>query len=135
MLFFAKVRRQQGRFEEALALLTSCREIFGSVKSCGYVAYSDLMIGIMYSERGEFDQATDHLEQALTFARSLGDPRWEAYALLNLAVAAEGRGLRNEARRDLEQSMTMFQEAGDRQGTGNARRLMADLDRAKVRRA
>jgi len=31
--------------------------------------------------------------------------------------------------------MTMFQEAGDRQGTGNARRLIADLDRATVRRA
>jgi tetratricopeptide (TPR) repeat protein/transcriptional regulator with XRE-family HTH domain len=135
MLFFAKVRRQQGRFEEALALLTSCREIFGSVNSCGYVAYSDLMIGIMYSERSEFDQATDYLEQALTFAKSLGDPRWEAYALLNLAVAAEGRGLRNEARRDLEQSLAMFQEAGDRQGTGNARRLIADLAQATVRRA
>jgi tetratricopeptide (TPR) repeat protein/transcriptional regulator with XRE-family HTH domain len=135
MLFFAKVRRQQGRFEEALALLTSCREIFGSVNSCGYVAYSDLMIGIMYSERGEFDQATGHLEQALTFAKSLGDPRWEAYGWLNLAVAAQGRGAPDEARRDLERSLAMFQQAGDRQGTGNARRLIADLDQVTVRGA
>jgi tetratricopeptide (TPR) repeat protein/transcriptional regulator with XRE-family HTH domain len=135
MLFFAKVRRQQGRFEEALALLTSCREIFGSVNSCGYVAYSDLMIGIMYSECGEFDQATGHLEQALTFAKSLGDPRWEAYGWLNLAVAAQGRGAPDEARRDLERSLAMFQQAGDRQGTGNARRLIADLDQVTVRGA
>ena len=64
------------------------------------------MMGIMYSERGEFDQAADHLEQALAFAQSLGDPRWEAYGLLNLAVAAQGRGLQDEARRDLERSWT-----------------------------
>ena len=94
MLFFAKVRRQQGRLEDALALLTSSREIFHSVSSGGYVAYTDLMIGILCSERGEFDRATDHLQQALTFAQALGDPRWEAYALLNLAMAAQGRGLR-----------------------------------------
>ena len=68
--------------------------MFRSVNSCGYVAYTDLMMGIMYSERGEFDEAADHLEQALTFAQSLGDRRWEAYGLLNLAVAAQGRGLR-----------------------------------------
>jgi hypothetical protein len=56
------------------------------VKSCGYVAYTELMIGIMYSERGEFDRAAGYLQKALTFAQSLGDPRWEAYALLNVAV-------------------------------------------------
>ena len=54
--------------------------MFRSVNSFGYVAYSDLMIGIMHSERGEFDQTAEHLEQALTFAQSLGNPRWEAYA-------------------------------------------------------
>ena len=135
MLFFAKVRRQQGRLEDALALLTSSREIFHSVSSGGYVAYTDLMIGIVCSERGEFDRAANHLEQALTFAQALGDPRWEAYALLNLAMAAQGRGLRDEARRDLEQSLAMFQDAGDRQGTRNARQLIAGLDQAAACRA
>jgi hypothetical protein len=38
------------------------------------------MIGIVCSERGEFDWAAHHLDQALTFAQALGDPRWEAYA-------------------------------------------------------
>jgi hypothetical protein len=56
MLFFAKVRNQQGQFEDALDLLTSSRELFRSVGSGGYVAYTELMIGIMYSERGEFDR-------------------------------------------------------------------------------
>ena len=135
MLFFAKVRRQQGRFEDALSLLTSSGEMFRSVNSCGYVAYTDLMMGIMYSERGEFDEAADHLEQALAFAQSLGDPRWEAYGLLNLAVAAQGRGLQDEARRDLERSLDMFQQAGDRQGTRLAGQMLAGLGEASVRRA
>ena len=135
MLFFAKVRGKQGRFEEALALLTSSGKMFLSVNSCGYVAYTNLMIGIMYSERGEFDRAAEYLEHALTFAQSLGDPRWEGYGLLNLAVAAQGRGLQDEARRDLERSLEMFQQADDRQGIRLARQLTMDLDDAAVRRA
>src|SRR5262249_39719069 len=97
MLFFAKVRRQQGRREDALALLSAGREVFGAVGSGGYVAYTDLMIGILCNERGEYDRAANHLQQALAFAQGLGDPRWEAYAWLNLAVVAQGRGLWDEA--------------------------------------
>ena len=94
MLFFAKVRRQQGRFEDALSLLTSSGEMFRSVNSCGYVAYTDLMMGIMYSERGEFDRGRRSSRAGAGLRAVTGRPRWEAYALLNLAVAAQGRGLR-----------------------------------------
>ena len=135
MLFFAKVRRQQGRFEDALALMTSCREIYRSISSGGYVGYTDLMIGILCSERGEYDRAADHLQQALAFAQGLGDPRWEAYVLLNLAVAAQGRGLQEEAREDVDRSLAMFQQVGDWQGTRQAGRLIAALGEAAARRA
>src|SRR5262249_8355053 len=91
-LFFAKVRPQQGQPADTLALLTRCREIFCSVGSGGYVAYADLMIGILHSELGEHERADDHLQQALAFAQALGDPRWEAYGLLNLGLAAHARG-------------------------------------------
>src|SRR5262249_26077996 len=100
-----------------------------------YVAYTDLMIGILCSERGEFDRAAHHLQQALTFAQGLGDPRWEAYGLLNLAVAAHRRGLRDEARRDVDRSLALFQQVGDWQGTRQAGRLIAALGEAAVRRA
>ena len=40
---------------EALALLTRCRDIFRSVDSGGYVAYTDLMIGILCNELGEHE--------------------------------------------------------------------------------
>jgi tetratricopeptide (TPR) repeat protein len=83
------------------------------------------------SERGEYDRAAHHLQQALAFAQWLGDPRWEAYALLNLAVAAQGRGLREEAREDVDRSLVMFQQVGDWQGTGQAGRLIAALGEAR----
>jgi tetratricopeptide (TPR) repeat protein len=135
MLFFAKVRNQQGQFEDALGLLTSSREMFRAINSGGYVAYTELLIGIRYSERSEFDRAAEYLERALKFAQSLGDPRWEAYAWLNLAVAAQGRGSHDEARRDLERSLSMFQQAGDGQGSGLVRQLLVNLGQASVRRA
>ena len=93
------------------------------------------MIGILCSERGEYDRAADHLQQALAFAQGLGDPRWEAYVLLNLAVAARGRGLREEAREDVDRSLAMFQQVGDWQGTRQAGRLIAALGEAAARRA
>ncbi len=61
VLFFAKVRRQPGRPTDALALLAACRGLFRSVASDGYAAYSDLMIGMLSNELGEFEQATEHL--------------------------------------------------------------------------
>ena len=57
-----------------------------SVRSGGYVAYADLLIGILHSELGEHELATGHLQQALAFAQALGDPRWEAYAHLHLGL-------------------------------------------------
>jgi tetratricopeptide (TPR) repeat protein/transcriptional regulator with XRE-family HTH domain len=127
MLFFAKVRREQGRQADALALLASCRESFSSVQSGGYVAYSDLMIGILCNERGEYDRASHHLQLALAFTDALGDPRWQAYSLLNLAVTDHARGRYAEARRDLKQSLAKFHQAGDRDGISRARKIIASL--------
>jgi tetratricopeptide (TPR) repeat protein len=127
MLFFAKVRRQQGRHAEALVLLSGCRDIFDSVGSAGYAAYSDLMIGILCGEAGDYDRAACHLRLALAFAQALGDPRWEAYVLLNLAVTAHACGTHDEARQHAERSLDMFQQAGDREGASRAIRLIAAL--------
>src|SRR5262249_57132831 len=96
-LFFAKVRRRQGQPAEALALLTRCREIFCSVGSGGYVAYADLMIGILHSELGEHERADDHLQQALALAQALGDPPSEAYRLFHHGLAAPTPGSHHDS--------------------------------------
>ena len=127
MLFFAKVRRQQGRSRDALTLLEGCRDLFYSVGSDGYAAYSDLMIGILCHELGELERAADHLQRALGFAQTLGDPRWEAYALLYLGVIARARGSQEEARQRLEQALAMFEKTGERQGLARAHQVIAAL--------
>jgi tetratricopeptide (TPR) repeat protein len=127
MLFFAKVRRQQGRSRDALTLLEGCRDLFYSVGSDGYAAYSDLMIGILSHELGELERAADHLQRALGFAQTLGDPRWEAYALLYLGMIARARGSQEEARQRLEQALAMFEKTGERQGLARAHQVIAAL--------
>jgi tetratricopeptide (TPR) repeat protein len=97
------------------------------VDSGGYVAYADLMIGILYRELGEHERATYHLQQALEFAQTLGDPRWEAYAFLNLGLTAQARGSEDEARHQLGQSQAMFEQAGDRQGASRVRLVLAGV--------
>src|SRR5262249_61852333 len=97
------------------------------VDSGGYVAYADLMIGILYRELGEHERATDHLQRALEFTQTLGDPRWEAYAFLNLGLTAQARGSEYEARHQLGQSQAMFEQAGDLDGSSRARHVLAGI--------
>ncbi len=112
----------------ALALVIGCRDIFRSVRSSGYVAYCDLLIGILCNERGEYDQAADHLQQALTFTNTLGDPRWQGYVLLNLAVTAQACGSHAQARQHLMQSLARFHQSGDQSGISRTRQLIASLN-------
>jgi tetratricopeptide (TPR) repeat protein len=97
------------------------------VGSSGYVAYTDLMIGILYTEQGEYGRAEDHLRQALALADALGDPRWQAYGLLNLGATAQARGSYKEAHRYLEQSLALFERARDQHGASRSRHILAGL--------
>jgi tetratricopeptide (TPR) repeat protein len=86
--------------------------------------YTDLVLGILRHERGEYEQATDHLQRALAFAQTLGDPRWEAYGLLHLGMTARARSRHDQARRHLERSLRLFEQAGDRHGASRARQVI-----------
>ncbi len=101
--------------------------MFCAVGSGGYVAYADLMIGILCNEQGEHKQARDHLQQTLAFAQALGDPRWEAYVLLNLGATAQAGRSHDEAHRHLERSLALFEQAGDQHGTARSRHMLARL--------
>jgi len=101
--------------------------MFCALGSGGYVAYADLMIGILCNEQGEHERARDHLQQALAFAQALGDPRWEAYVLLNLGATAQAGGSHDEAFRYVEQSLALFEQARDQHGTARSRHMLAGL--------
>lgn len=72
MLLLAKVRRAQGRSADALAPLTSCGDLFRSLGSRGYAAYTDPMMGILDQHgaarpRRVIAGLREWLERALTF--------------------------------------------------------------------
>jgi len=63
LFFFFAGAPEQGRREDALALLSAMSGgiPFGGQRRPGYVAYTDLMIGILLlSERGEYDGTAHH---------------------------------------------------------------------------
>ena len=99
--------------------------MFSSVGSGGYVAYADLLMGILHSELGEYERAAGHLQQALAFTQALGDSRWGAYAHLYLGLTAQAQGSHDDARRHLGQSVAMFEQAGDRRGASRVRHALA----------
>src|SRR5262249_60604034 len=73
-LFFAKVRRQQGQPEDALALLSRCRDMFRQVDSGGFFVSPAPLIGIPNSEVGGRQGGSRPPPTARALSRGGGDP-------------------------------------------------------------
>jgi len=94
-LLTAKDLTALGRHAEALA--TAEKIAASSIDSPILIADAHAQIGRTRVEAGDYQAATDHLQQALTLYRSLRLQEGEADALNALAMAAQGSGRTDEA--------------------------------------
>jgi Flp pilus assembly protein TadD len=65
---------------------------------------------------GNYQQATDHLQQAVGVCRETGDRLGEAHALTDLGVDEARQGHDQRAADHHRQALTLFRETGDRLG-------------------
>lgn len=70
-------------------------------------------LGFVAHTRGEFEQASDYYEQALTIARALGDHHGEANLLTDLGDVALGARNLKQARRYLDEAWEVAQKNRD----------------------
>jgi len=73
-------------------------------------------LGGMDWRLGNYQQATDHLQQAVGVCRETGDRLGEAHALTDLGVDEARQGHDQRAADHHRQALTLFRETGDRLG-------------------
>ena len=86
-------------------------------------------MGDVYYDLGEWVEAHDQYEQALTLARTLDDQRTIAGLLHQLGMLAQDTGDLAEARRLYEQSLALERELGNKQGIASTLGQLGNLAR------
>jgi len=75
---------------------------------------------IVHKSLGQFQQATEYIEQQLNIARELGDRRQESNALGNLGYTYNSLESYSVAIDYIQQQLEISQAIGDRRGTATA---------------
>ena len=84
----------------------------------------------VYREQSRYQQADDHLQQALALARQAGDRGREAGTLANLGVIRSAQGRYQQARTLTAQALDIYRLAGDLSGE---MKCLADLGSTEER--
>lgn len=94
-------------------------------------------LGLVYFRQGRYEQATSHLQQALTMHCQAGDRTGQARALSNLGLVEFQQGRCQHAAGYFQQALTLHRQNGDRIGEagvlcnlGYASQRQGNLERA-----
>jgi tetratricopeptide (TPR) repeat protein len=88
-------------------------------------------IGLIYSDKGEADEALKYLQQALEIDREIGFRQGEASALGNIGLIYSAKGEADEALKYQQQALEIDREIGFRQGEASALGNIGLIYRAK----
>lgn len=108
----AEVARQEGRFEDALALLEAARHVFRSSGSDGEVDRCDDVRAEVLIDAGRATEAIDGLEAAREERRSLGNAVGVAWCELHLSRAYDSLGRLDDAESCRCSARAVFDAAG-----------------------
>ncbi len=128
-------RHIQGNFDEALAhyqhSLEECRAA-NDEHGCA-IAYANL--GIVSTDRGEFDQADGYFTACYEIAARAGDVHLEGQCLVNHAEVHIARGRYEEARHNAEAALALFDQLDARSSKAEAYRMLGMVYRETGRSA
>jgi tetratricopeptide (TPR) repeat protein len=118
-----------GHFPDGLTIHTHALHAARHTNEPAAEADALLNLGHIYWQQGQYQQAADHLQQALTLAREIGDRVGETGALHNLGIVYQRQGHYQQAADHLQQALTLAREIGDRVGETNALLNLGIVDR------
>ncbi|MEO3779227.1 tetratricopeptide repeat protein [Micromonospora sp. B11E3] len=110
-----------GYYSEALIVHGRARDAARDLGDVAGQATALTNLGAACVQTGRFEQATDHLEQALKLHRQIDDDTGQARVLTNLGVIEARLGRYRQAARRHEAALAGYRRAGDL--TGEARAL------------
>jgi tetratricopeptide (TPR) repeat protein len=118
-----------GHFPDGLTIHTHALHAARHTDEPAAEADALLNLGHIYWQQGQYGQAANHLQQALTLAREIGDRHGETNALLNLGIVDQRQSHYGQAANHLQQALTLAREIGDRVVETNALLNLGIVDR------
>jgi tetratricopeptide (TPR) repeat protein len=102
--------------QEAITIYTHARTAAQQTGDHAAEATTLSHVAGVYWQQSRYQQATDHLEQALALSRQIGDHGREADILSNLGVIRLPQGRYQEASTLTDQALDTYRQAGDLSG-------------------
>jgi DNA-binding SARP family transcriptional activator/Tfp pilus assembly protein PilF len=109
-----------GHLPDALVIHTHALHAARHIGDPAAHALALMHLGVAYIRQGRYQQAADHLQQALALCRETGDRLGEARALSNLGLAHNWQGNYAQASGNARQALALCRETGDRLGEAYA---------------
>jgi tetratricopeptide (TPR) repeat protein len=109
-----------GHFPEAVTIHTHARDIARRTGDRAAEAAALSSLGLTAWWQGRYQQAADHLQDALALHRGTGDLSSEAYSLANLAIVAGQQGRYQQAADHLQDALALHRQVGDAIGEARA---------------
>lgn len=118
------LRRDQGRFDEALDLLNACIPVLhGEDRPAEAAATRSL--GNVYRQQFRWNQAYEYFANCLRIYEELGDRRGQALSEHDLGVALRNQGRWDDAIDHFQRCLDVVQELGDRRSEAHVLRSLA----------
>ncbi len=112
-LMVSKVYWAQALWDESNYFITEAMQMFLSVSSKQGLAKCENMLGTLYGEKGKFEKAKIHFENALIFLRDAEDLHTSAMILTNLGIISTMQGDFEKAIWNYKNAVKKFEEVKD----------------------
>jgi tetratricopeptide (TPR) repeat protein len=110
-----RIYGQTSRQTGAIDCLSKALSIAAGIADQGIIEPTLNVLGCVYHDRGDYDQAIEYFERAIVSSK---DPWTEATALGNVGMSYDTTGRYQEALDMYERSLTKHREVGNRRGEG-----------------
>jgi len=112
-LMISKIHWAQAQWDDCSYYISEAMQIFKSIKIKSGIAKCENMLGTLYGEKGEFDEARKHLENALSYLNEEDDILSHAMILTNLGIINTIQGDYNMAIWNYKNSIERFETLND----------------------
>lgn len=123
------IAREQGRYDEAVALHEASRDLWAELGDAGGVAASEDYLAFVAWLRGDLEGAAAHGDSAIAYFEADGRSQELAAALVNRAAAAHYAGRDEAAARDLQQALDTARRIGYLEGMAWAAHQLGLVER------
>ncbi|MCA1671293.1 MAG: tetratricopeptide repeat protein, partial [Actinobacteria bacterium] len=109
-----------GHYPDAVAIHTHALHAARHIGDRAAEAHALTNLGTLYVLQSRYQQAADHIQQAVALSREIGDRVGEAHSLINFGFVYSRQGRYQQGAEHHQQALVLFREIGDQAGEAAA---------------